>query len=338
MKKICVKKLIVAALAALTFTISANADFAKSKAYPDGLFTDVPQTEWYYDSVKDAYEFGIMNGDSASTFTPEGTLTVAEGITIASRIHSTLNGSTVAPADGEWYMQYVNYAVSNGLMTEDTFDSYDRNIRRYEIAELLSDVSGNLPEINNIDGVYDVPSEKILKLYKTGILVGNDEFGTFNGNAYLKRSEISALAVRIADSSKRVTKTLTPKEGVTRGDAYPIIENIRGYGPNSTANGWNYDNRFDFFNETGAGTMMTLHDTKVTAYQRLVRDFKPESDGLLRFEFNGSVSSSDDGAYLAFTDENENVLLKLSVKEGYWYVQDIYTGIAAGACNIEMDI
>ena len=333
-----VKTMLIAITAAITLGISANADFSKSKAYPDGLFTDVPANEWYYQSVKDAYEFGIMNGNSAATFNPEGTLTVAEGITVSARIHANLTGGTIAPAEGEWYMQYVNYAIENGFMEADTFENYDRSIKRYEIAELLSDVCGELPEINAVDGVYDVPTEKILKLYKTGILMGNDEYGTFNGNANLKRSEISAMAVRIADSSKRVSKTLSDKPAVTHGDAYPIIENIRGYGPNSTVNGWNYDNRFDFFNETGAGTMMKLTDTKTSAYQRLIRDFKPESKGLLRFELNGSVNSADNGAYLVFMNESGEELLKLTVNEGYWYIQNTYTGVAAGACNIEMYI
>lgn len=73
---------LTAAIAACTvFATTACADFAKSKTYTDGQFTDVPAAEWYAESVKDAYEFGIMNGDSATTFNPNGTLTVAEGIT-----------------------------------------------------------------------------------------------------------------------------------------------------------------------------------------------------------------------------------------------------------------
>ncbi|MGN1122085.1 MAG: glycoside hydrolase family 99-like domain-containing protein, partial [Eubacteriales bacterium] len=336
-----VKIMLSAMCVAFVFAANANAAFAKTATYTAGQFTDVSEAEWYSESVKDAYEYGIMNGNSGSTFSPNGTLTVAEGITIASRIHAALGGETVLPAEGEWYMPYVNYAVSHGFMKENTFDSYDRNITRYEIAELLSDVCGDLPEINDISGVYDVPSEKILKLYKTGILTGNDEYGTFDGDANLKRSEISAMAVRIADSTKRVRKVLVQRPAVNYGDAYGIIENIRGYGPNDIANGWNYDNRFDFFNETGKGTMMKLDDTKTSAYQRLIRDFKPESEGLLKFEFNGTVTSSDDGAYLAFLNEQEERLLWLSVKEGYWYIHGldtVSTGVPAGACNIEMSI
>ena len=94
--------LVVSALA--LGTISAYAAFAKTNSYTDGQFTDVPATEWYADSVKNAYEFGIMNGDSATTFSPAGTLTVAEGITISARIHATLNEKNISDVSyGEWY-------------------------------------------------------------------------------------------------------------------------------------------------------------------------------------------------------------------------------------------
>ena len=201
------------AVAASIGTFSACAAFEKTNTYTDGQFTDVPATEWYADSVKNAYEFGIMNGDSATTFNPTGTLTVAEGITISARIHANINGKTIpAVQDGEWYKMYVDYAVANGIMTEDFFNSYDRNITRSEIAVLFANVSGNLAEINSVTRLPDVPvdadyTSAVLKLYKAGILTGNDGYGTFAPSSNLLRSEISAMAVRIADESKRVKKT-----------------------------------------------------------------------------------------------------------------------------------
>ena len=90
MKKTFLTAFAATLAATSAFAITANADFAKTKIYTDGQFTDVPATEWYADSVKEAYEFGIMNGNSATTFAPDGTLTVAEGITVAARLYSTM--------------------------------------------------------------------------------------------------------------------------------------------------------------------------------------------------------------------------------------------------------
>ena len=104
MKKTFLKAFATTLAAVSAFAITANADFAKTKTYTEGQFTDVPATEWYASSVKDAFEFGIMNGDSATTFNPNGTLTVAEGITVATRLYETMTGKAIAAVNGgEWY-------------------------------------------------------------------------------------------------------------------------------------------------------------------------------------------------------------------------------------------
>lgn len=314
---------IIAALAVTScFSILANASFERSKTYTEGQFTDVPASEWFASSVKDAYELGIMNGDSATTFNPGGTLTVAEGVTIASRIHATLNGKTIAPADGEWYQMYVDYAVNSEFMAEDMFDNYDRNITRAEIAVLLADSCDKLPIINDIDFVPDVKSgenysAKVLKLYKAGILTGNDAYGTFAPNSNLLRSEISAMSVRIADSTKRVKKTFEIGNARTYSDAYSIIEIVNTTGRNGLANGWNYDNRFDFTNFTGRDTH-TLSDTSSESYSRLIRDFDTEYGGVLGFETVVDCFGEDKGTYIAFENENRERVLALIPENGVW--------------------
>ena len=68
MKKTFLKAFAATLAAVSTFAITANADFAKTKTYTEGQFTDVPATEWYASSVKDAFEFGIMNGKDGKPF------------------------------------------------------------------------------------------------------------------------------------------------------------------------------------------------------------------------------------------------------------------------------
>lgn len=312
------KLLVIAALAAGTLATTANADFTKSKTYTDGQFTDVPTTEWYASSVKDAYEFGIMNGDSATIFNPNGTLTVAEGITIAARINETLTGKAIADvAGGEWYAKYVNYAIANGIMEEGQFDSYDADIQRFEIAELLAAVSGNLPAVNSVSKLPDVAlgadyASAVLKLYNAGILTGNDSYGTFSPYSNLLRSEISAMAVRIADSAKRVQKSFDVVDARAFTDPYYIIENVWGSG-----NGWTYDNRFDLFNTDGSTTTY-ISDSSDEQFFAFNRDFDAESEGILRLEIGGSYASNDKGAYIALENENEERILELTPANGVW--------------------
>jgi len=313
--------IIAGAVLSSLLATGVSADFEKSKTYNDGQFTDVPASEWYASSVKDAYEYGIMNGDSAVTFNPIGTLTVAEGITIASRINETLTGVKIPEAQGEWYTKYVNYAIANGIMSADEFDSYDVNIKRYEIAKLLANVCGELPAVNNVTALPDVAlgadyADEVLKLYNGGILTGNDSYGTFSPNSYLLRSEISAMAVRIADSSKRVQKTFDNVDARAFTDSYHMIDMYYSTGlANGLSNGWNYDNRFNLFNKTGIDHT-GVQDKSAEHFFGFYRDFDTENEGILSLEMMTVLSSSDNGAYVSFQNSKQEDIFKITAKNG----------------------
>ncbi len=85
------RKLLVMLLAALMLATGAFAAFEKVNTYENN-FTDVPETSWYAGNVKSAYELGLMTGNSATTFNPNGNVTVAEAITMAARVHATNAG------------------------------------------------------------------------------------------------------------------------------------------------------------------------------------------------------------------------------------------------------
>ena len=321
MKQI-LKSVIVGLLAASALSICASADFTKTKTYTDGMFTDVPANEWYASSVQDAYELGIMQGDSATTFSPNGTLTVAEGVTIAARIHETLTGKTIADASGEWYTKYVNYAIENGFLKEGRFEDYERTIKRSDMAELLGGVCGELPTINTVDSLPDVGEgstygDDVFKLYRAGILTGNDGYGTFAPDSKLLRSEISAMAVRIALSDKRVQKSFEKTDVRGLSDAYYLIDMMSEGGPTGLANGWDYDNRFDLFNKSGSYPT-SFTDATDEQFMSFSRKFDIQRDGLLHLEMTFYASSTDGAAYLAFRDEEENILVQITPKNGKW--------------------
>ena len=48
-------------------------------------FSDVSQSSWYYDSVRLACEKELVKGVTATRFQPDGTLTIAEAVTLAAR-------------------------------------------------------------------------------------------------------------------------------------------------------------------------------------------------------------------------------------------------------------
>lgn len=312
-----IKKLLAAVFGAAILTVGVTAaDFVRTGTYQNN-FTDVTENDWFASSVKDAYEFGIMNGDSATTFNPAGTLTVAEGITITSRIHATANGKEIPDVSGEWYQKYVNYAIANGLMEDGQFDGYDVNIKRFEIAELFAAAAKDLPAINSVEALPDVAqgasyADDVLMLYNAGILGGNDSYGTFAPNSYLLRSEISAMAVRIADSTKRVKKTFDTVGSRAFTDSYYIIDN-----PFDTLGGWNYDNRFDLLNTNGS-VKTVLTDVSDKEFYAFIRDIGKEYEGILRLELAANYRSGEDGIYIAFQNKAEEKFVTLTVKDGKW--------------------
>ncbi len=88
------KRTLICLTFAALLSLSAFAAFEKTATYENN-FSDVPETSWYAENVKTAYELGFMNGKSEGQFDPSGNVTVAEGITMASRVHAIYNGTTI---------------------------------------------------------------------------------------------------------------------------------------------------------------------------------------------------------------------------------------------------
>ena len=88
------KKIFTLLVAAVMLAAGVNAAFEKVNTY-NGNFSDVADTAWYAQNVKTAYELGFMNGKSDGKFDPNGNVTVAEGIVMASRLNAIYNGKEI---------------------------------------------------------------------------------------------------------------------------------------------------------------------------------------------------------------------------------------------------
>ncbi len=61
-------------------------NFAVQNTFKSETFTAVTDDNWFYKSVKAAYELGLMRGKSGDAFAPDSSVTLAEAITIAARL------------------------------------------------------------------------------------------------------------------------------------------------------------------------------------------------------------------------------------------------------------
>ena len=134
-----------AAARSYTFTMPGRDVEVKAVFAPgDGSlpFLDIEPGAWCYDAVRRVYEMGLMNGTSATTFTPNAATNRGMIVAILYRLEgSPAAGSSgfsdVAP--GAYYASAVAWAVQNGIVNgydDNTFRPGNR-ITREQLAAFL---------------------------------------------------------------------------------------------------------------------------------------------------------------------------------------------------------
>lgn len=193
-------------------------NFEKVNAYTPGQFEDVPADSWCADTVQAAYQYGLMNGKSETRFDPSGDLTVAQTIVMAARMHSIYNSGEADFETGTspWYAPYLAYAMENGILEGD-LPAYDVPVQRSQFAVILGAAlpDRELKAVNSIeeDSIPDVPEgvaygAAVYRLYRAGVLTGNDAKGTFAPGSKITRGAAAAIIGRMADPSLRKSLTL----------------------------------------------------------------------------------------------------------------------------------
>ena len=71
--------------------------FQQVKQYNNN-FADVGTSDWFYNSVAEAYKYDLVNGKSATKFDPKGNVTIAEVITMADKLHSYSTSGSLSPS------------------------------------------------------------------------------------------------------------------------------------------------------------------------------------------------------------------------------------------------
>ena len=186
---------------------------------PDDFpFYDVDSNDWFYESVKSAWEQELIDGVTARYYMPDNTLTVAQAVKLAAALHQKQSVGFVTLQNGgtHWYDNYVNYAVANGLIEaayqSKSAETMNAPVTRAEFVHILSKLL-NAGTINTVNSIPDVKSgdsyaDEIFAFYRAGILTGSDRLGTFHPESSLKRSEAAAILVRLYDATQRQYITL----------------------------------------------------------------------------------------------------------------------------------
>ena len=226
------RKLLSLLLAVLMFAsllpLSAMAAFGMP-------FKDVPQDAWYYPVVKTAYEKGITNGVTPTTFEPNATVTREQFLVMLFRaanirldmIHQVVSApsdeffSAMGFADvarDAWYADAVYCAwgteVTKGV--DDTHFGVGQPITREQMATMaerfmegrfhvaLKAAEHPAAAFSDADQVSGWAKEAVEAMRVAGILQGDDQ-QRVNPKSHATRAEATAVILRLADATERVS-------------------------------------------------------------------------------------------------------------------------------------
>lgn len=176
-----------------------------TKAMKRMRFTDVKETDWFYEPVKNAFEKNLMNGLSKKTFAPNGSLTRAMLVTILYRLEGGEEGRSGFPdvEPGSWYAEAVDWAAGNGLVKgfEDGTFRPQASITREQAVTILYRLESSispLPAVNSFkdaDQISDWARDAMAWGVNSGLIFGRGD-GRLAPRDLITRAEAAALMQR----------------------------------------------------------------------------------------------------------------------------------------------
>ncbi|MBQ9267346.1 MAG: Ig-like domain-containing protein [Clostridia bacterium] len=203
-----------------TITIKANknAELAKPTINVDG-FVDISKDDWYYEHIKSSVEEGIFNGTSATTFSPNESITRGMFVTALARFSgdSTSNYANVftdVPRDA-YYTDAICWAAARGIINGvgDGLFAPEETITREEMAVvvnnyikneqkgLLNGVQIDNTNFNDQGRIASWSADGIRNLKSLKIVQG-DEYGNYNPQSNVTRAEAVTILNRLSGMVK----------------------------------------------------------------------------------------------------------------------------------------
>lgn len=229
-------------LCCLSFSLAVPASAASSLP-----FSDVPSNIWYYTYVKDLYDSKVINGTTATTFSPQGTVTFGQALKL---ILLAAGYEEQAPTTTHWASGYYRLASQKGFLPSNLNLTLDQPITRLQIASIAVRTLG-LTRTSSKSPFSDTTDQSALILYDHGVFTGVEtETGLlFKPNDNITRAEVSAVIWRIDQLEEENTPTTPAPPAEETGDYFYfggkkvyVVEEM----PKST-----YDNSLFQVNENG---------------------------------------------------------------------------------------
>jgi len=202
------------------FSISATEDVS---------FVDVTGKDWFYNSVRQIYTLGIMNGVSDTEFAPDANMSRAMAVTViyrsSDRQFSGKSSGFADVSEGKWYSSAVNWAYEKGVVkgrTETTFVP-DGKVTRGEFAVMLDRFDGTQEkqiaekkdgDLADMDKIPSYAKASVVRMFRAGIINGRPG-GVFDADDYVTRAEAAAMLNRYCEARLDLIRAETEKEDYT---------------------------------------------------------------------------------------------------------------------------
>lgn len=172
-------------------------------------FTDVSLTHWGYNAVRHCYENGYFAGTSATTFSPDGTMTrgmlavVVHRMAGSPALEDTVELPFTDVADTAWYRSGVEWCYSQGIVsgTSATTFSPDSTITREQAAVFLYRLAASMgldTTVNDPAVVESFDDSASISAYAQTAMAWAVEKGIIGGSNNLLSPQNSATRVQIA--------------------------------------------------------------------------------------------------------------------------------------------
>ncbi len=202
----------ISTIAAVTENTNITVTFAEKWFNP---FSDISNSDWFYENVKWANRNGLMNGTDENIFSPNSDITRAMLVTILYRTEDEPDTNGVSKFNDVDSLAYYNNAViwaeQNGIVKgySDTEFAPNDNITREQMAAIVyryaklkgynTDVKGE-PEYSDRNEISDYAKDAVIWCLDKGIMKGNEN-NTFAPNKNTTRAESAAVLERFSENN-----------------------------------------------------------------------------------------------------------------------------------------
>lgn len=205
--------------------VTVSATFTEIVVEPEPIilpFDDISQSAWYYGAVEYVYSNDMMQGTSATTFSPEVEMSRGMIATVLYRLENTpaLTGSTSFSDVGgnEWYTDAIQWAAENNIMSgygNNRFGPMD-SVTREQLAVILYnyaaskgisvEAEGDLSVFHDAENVSDWAEKAISWAVGVGLLSGKGN-GILDPTGTATRAEVAQILMNYCTKVVLVSKT-----------------------------------------------------------------------------------------------------------------------------------